>query len=303
MHKSLMMWSTAAVLAVSATACAGQADENTATGDEAITAEQQARCEADARQYAAQFLLPFRREAAYRQRLADCVRAADGDYADMNELPLVRRRTQIASQIAARQLATLPASVKRQARCVSVLSKDTIGWGLSGGGIGAGLVSCVTSDGRWSAPSYLSLTSFDIGPSIGFLDEDTTFVFTASTMANAFRDDFDFEAGVYATAGSAHVELSADTDGCIVFDVFGQRERNCTIAVTDRIGLEAGARVSGIFVRHMQGPLGGGHIGRNAKVYGSGITVNRILTTAGDDIGSDVIQPWIDTLNRAGVGP
>lgn len=303
MSKTWVIGSAAIGLAVSAVACANDTDEGASSTGEAITAEQRARCEADARQYSEQFLLPWRRQQAYQQRLSDCVRAADGDYTDENELPLVRRRTQIAADIAARHLATLPASVKEQARCISVISKDTIGWGLSGGGIGAGLVSCVTSDGRWSAPSYLSLTSFDLGPSVGFLDEDTTFVFTRTDMYKAFRNDFDFEAGVYATAGSAHVQLSADTDGCITADVFGEHQRNCTIAITDRVGLHAGAKVSGILVRHMQGLLGGGHIGRNAKVYGSGITVNKILTTPGDDIGSNVIQPWMSALDTAGVGP
>lgn len=301
MKTSWMTWGAAVVFAFTGAACAAE-DDNTATGDDDLTAAQRQKCEGDARQYAAQFLLPRRREAAYTERLASCIRAADGDYTDTTELPLVRRRTQIASEIAARHLASLPADVKAQARCVSVLSKDTIGWGLSGGGIGAGLVSCVTADGRWSAPSYLSLTQFDLGPSVGFLDQDTTFIFTEKTKANAFRNDFDFAAGVYATAGSAHVELSADTDGCIVFDLLTRRERNCTMSITEHTGLYAGAKVSGVWVRHMQGIFGGARVGRNAKVYGSGITVDRILTTAGEDVGSDVIQPWIDALNRAGVG-
>lgn len=87
-----------------------------------------------------------------------------------------------------------------------------------------------------------------------------------------------------------------------MFDLLGRREKNCTMAVSDRVGLAAGAKVSAIYVRHMQGLFGAAKVGRNAKVYGAGITVQRILTTAGEDVGSDVIQPWIDTLNRAGVG-
>src|SRR4051812_12784235 len=71
-----------------------------------------------------------------------------------SELPLVRHRTNVAADVAARHLARLPESVKSAARCISVMSKDTIGWGLAGAGIGAGLVSCKTADGSWSSPSY-----------------------------------------------------------------------------------------------------------------------------------------------------
>ena len=280
MQNSWFAGAAMVALSVSGVACVGESD-STSTSDDDLTAAQRARCEGDARQYAAQFLLPRRREAAYSERLDSCVRAADGDYTDTTELPLVRRRTQIASEIAARHLASLPADVKAQARCISVLSKDTIGWGLSGGGIGAGLVSCVTRDGRWSAPSYLSLTQLDLGPSIGLLDEDTTFIFTESTKEQAFRNDFDFAAGVYATAGSAHVQISADTDGCIVFDLLGRRERNCTMAVTDRVGLYAGAKVSAIYVRHMQGLFGGARVKKaSARVEAYG-TVDELNATIG----------------------
>lgn len=223
--------------------------------------------------------------------------AVSEDALGRDELPLVQRRTRIASEIASRHLASLPTAVKDAARCVSVISKDVVGWGLMGAGIGGGLVSCKTSDGSWSAPSYLSLTSVDIGPSIGLLDEDTTFIFTAQTMSAAFRDDFDMQAGVYATAGSAHVELSVDTDGCIVADFAVRRERNCTIAVTDRIGLEAGAHVRAALVRHMQGFFGAGRLGRNSRVYGNGVTVTSILKAPGNRVTSEVIQPWVSTLN------
>jgi lipid-binding SYLF domain-containing protein len=150
-----------------------------------------------------------------------------------------------------------------------------------GSEIGGGLVSCRLAIGGWSAPSYLALGSVSIGPNMGLLNEDSTFIFGSADSGNIKSVNFKFEAGVYATAGGSHVEASATSDGCFVIEIRNERCRHCTIAISDTVGLHAGANVTAGLTRHMTGLFGAGRFGRNARVYGAGgVSVTDILNTA-----------------------
>lgn len=211
------------------------------------------------------------------------------------ELPLVAKRTAIAATALDRQLALLPFEIRARAACIGVLSRDVVGWGLLGAELGAGLVSCRRPDGAWSAPSYVTLEGFDLGPNVGFMNEDATFVLMPPVRGRAFAPTFAIDAGVYATAGSASVELSVDTTGCVTVDLSHERRRNCVIAVAEDFGLQAGAYISFVNIRHMSGLFGASHVGRNKHVYGPGVAVGDILTMPGS-LAPSITWPWLKTL-------
>ena len=98
-------------------------------------------------------------------------------------------------------------------------------------------------------------------------------------------------------AGNADVSISVDTDGCFKRKIFNEFQRNCTLSCSDVTGLAAGANVKAVILRHMTGLLGGGLTGRNARVYGAGVTPKQILSTPGTQ-GPDVTQYWVQMLNQ-----
>lgn len=290
--------------ALTMTACktTGMAGESEAKGDElaASSFDAQAYCDQVGKQAAAQYVLPFKKKQAYDAAYAQCMAQYGGDQGGQggdgtNELVLVRNRTKKSAESLRRHLERLPYEVLASARCIAEVARDEIGWGLGGGELGGGLVSCRTQSGEWSAPSYLSLAGITIGPSVGFMAQDTTFVFGAQDANKILGTQFKFDAGVYAIAGSADVEASADTDGCFTLKIFNEHQRHCTLAVSDEIGLAAGANVKGVLLRHMNGLLGGGNTGRNKRVYGAGVSTSYILSLPGSQA-PDVTQSWVEAL-------
>lgn len=213
-----------------------------------------------------------------------------------DQLPLVQNRTAIASEVLTRQLPQLPVEIVSRAACIAVMSRDSVAWGMRGTDFGAGMISCRLEDGTWSAPSYLGLSGSELGPNIGFMNQHATFLYMPEARDRAFASSTAFGAGVYAIAGAADVQLSVDTTGCITFDLLHEHRRHCVMAFSEDFGVKAGAYVSAIRTRHLMGFLGTGTIGRNARVYGSGTSVNQILTMPASQAPS-ITQPWISTLN------
>lgn len=292
-------FTTGLIFAV-ATLSAACGDKNASSDNASQTLDAESSCETQATSYADANWSSFsgltynkKWKRAYKHAFDQCEGSTTG------ELPLVRTRTNIAAGKLQQHLSQVPSDVLAITQCVMVISSNNLGWGLSGGERGAGLVSCRTHDG-WSAPSYVSLHGLTIGPSIGIIHEDTTFLYTQTDAHRAYSSQFDITAQVYATAGSAAVSLSAATDGCIRVDLLHTTEINCTVGISDSLGLAAGANVEGIVVRHMNGIFGGGLIGRNKRVYGSGVSVSNLLNTPAANVSSgsyDIIKPWVQVLN------
>lgn len=167
----------------------------------------------------------------------------------------------------------------RMARCMVVINSGELGWGLGGAELGAGMASCRTADGTWSAPSYLHLVGGTLGPIIGAEQRQVVMLFMSTVAVNRLMHNVDFNlgAGVRAAAFTANIGVDVNT-----------AMHNDIITFTYTRGVIAEAAINGSIIRHMNV--------RNQKVYGQPVMPAQILS-ASQAYTPIIARPFVDALN------
>jgi lipid-binding SYLF domain-containing protein len=134
-----------------------------------------------------------------------------GDRSD--EIKRLRRARDVFSEIMNTPDKGIPVELLDKAECVAIvpgLSKGGLGLG---GRYGKGVVMCRQSNGRWSAPSFLTIEGGSFGLQLGFEKVDLIMlVMNRRGMDQLIGDKFTVGADASAAAGPVGRHTSAETN-------------------------------------------------------------------------------------------
>lgn len=121
-------------------------------------------------------------------------------------------RLQNATAVFNRMPAMIPRFVLRHARGIAVIPGALKAGFIFGGELGSGVLVRRLPNGRWSAPSFISLTGGSFGLQIGGEVRDIVLIFnTPEAVAAARRGNLKLGVGASVTAGPVGGGLGANT--------------------------------------------------------------------------------------------
>ena len=186
---------------------------------------------------------------------ATAVRAADP--------PLVRAQNavRVLNEIEQAPDKSIPTDLLKEAHAIAVIPDLVKAGFIFGGRRGEGLISVKRRDGRWSDPSFITMTGVSVGFQAGVSSTDVILVFrTQSGVDSIVSGKFTLGADAAAAAGPVGRNASASTDGHLHAEIYSYSRSR---------GLFAGVALDGGVLRIDDDA--------NAAVYGAGITPRRIF--------------------------
>jgi len=175
---------------------------------------------------------------------------------------------------------SIPDELMEKAHCIGIVPNlKRVGF-VVGAKFVKGVLSCRTSDGRWSAPSVIRIEGGNIGLQIGAGETDVVFVvMNAKGEEQLSKDKFTVGGDISGMAGPVGRSATAQTDALMRAEI---------VSYSRSRGLFAGVTLDGATLRPDNDD--------NRKIYGREIAQKDILHGAvSAPAGADTL---IATLNR-----
>lgn len=177
------------------------------------------------------------------------------------EVQRAENATRVLNQIEEAPDRALPQDLLSHAYAVAVIPDVVKAGFVVGGRHGVGLIAVRTRDGRWSYPSFVSLTGGSVGFQAGVSSTDVILVFrTPRGVDSIVNGKFTLGADASAAAGPVGRTAQASTDAQLKAEIYSYSRSR---------GLFAGAALDGSVLRIDNDS--------NQATYGSGVTARRIF--------------------------
>jgi lipid-binding SYLF domain-containing protein len=199
---------------------------------------------------------------------------------ESDESKRVRAAAMIFSEIMAAEDKAVPRAILAKAEGIAIFPSTIRAGFVVGGARGRGIISGRT-DGRWSAPAFLTLTGGSFGLQIGGQAADVILVITnRGGLENLVSNQFKLGADAGVAAGPVGREAQAATDVQL---------RAQILSYSRARGLFAGLTVNGSTVRQDRDA--------NERFYGKRLESKQILFGPGPEAPAPV-PLWIEALDR-----
>ncbi|HMB70325.1 MAG TPA: lipid-binding SYLF domain-containing protein [bacterium] len=195
-----------------------------------------------------------------------------------------QERAQMAAEVLSAAVTSedgaIPEALLRKAWGVAVVPHVVKGAFGVGGRWGKGLVTCRTKDGRWSAPSFVSMGGASYGFQIGVEATDLILVFTdRSGLEGLLEDKVKLGADAGLTAGPIGRKAEAGTNLTLDSAIYSYSRSK---------GLFAGVALDGAVMTVDEEA--------NGKAYGKDVSADALLHGKADS--NATVQPFLKAMQQ-----